>query len=144
MVGLLAGSGFGASGALSAFALLADKDKVPNEAAQALSPNVGWAMPVGALAMCVLLIVNSERVRRFFLTTDDPRTMAFFRIFFGLFVICNVNDFWEYFTFLFTDEGIFTADVARQVHASAQFKGFGDGFGEDDPWGYFDFWGFFE
>jgi len=144
MVGLFADSGFGASGALSAFALLAAKDKVPNEAAQALSPNVGWALLVGAIAMFVLLIVNSERVRRFWLTTDDPRTMAFFRIVFGFFVICNVNDFWEYFTFLFTDEGIFTADVARQVHASAQFKGFGDGFTEEEPWGFFDFWGFVE
>ena len=45
---------------------------------------------------------------------------------------------------LFTDEGIFTADVARQVHASAQFQGFGDGLTEDSPWGFFDVWGVLE
>ncbi len=148
MIGLTAG-GLGSvssavlgwtSGSLFAFA----EDKVPNEAAQALSPQTGWVMLVGAIAAVTLFILHGERWRRFWLTAEDPRAIGLYRIVFGFFVICNVNDFWEYFTFLFTDEGIFTADVARQVHASAQFKGFGDGLTDEEPWGFFDFWGFVE
>ncbi|HWB77150.1 MAG TPA: hypothetical protein VG755_19420 [Nannocystaceae bacterium] len=133
-------SGWSLGAALFAFA----DDKVPNEAARELSPDVGWIMLVGALALCTLLIIHSERWRRWWLTVEDPRALGLYRIVFGFFVVCNVNDFFEYFTFLFTDEGIFTADVARQVHAPAQFKGFGDGFNEEEPWGFFDFWGVVE
>src|SRR5690606_10847212 len=99
---------------------------------------------VGACAVVALFILNSERWRRFWLQKEDPRSIGLYRIVFGFFVICNMNDFWEYFTFLFTDEGIFTADVARQVHASSQFIGFGDGFTEDEPWGFFDFYAVLE
>ncbi len=128
------------SGALFAFA----DDKVPNEAAQALSPIVGWVVLAGVIAAVTLFILHSERWRRFWLAAEDPRAIGLYRIVFGFFVIWNVNDFWEYFEFLFTDEGIFTADVARQVHASAQFKGFGDGLSDDEPWGFFDIWGVIE
>jgi hypothetical protein len=129
----------------SAGALLAlADDKVPNEAARELSPIVGWVMLVGVIAALLLFILHSERWRRFWLTAEDPRAMGLYRIVFGFFIICNVNDFWEYFDYLFTDEGIFTADVARQVHASAQFKGFGDGLSDDEPWGFFDIWGVIE
>jgi hypothetical protein len=120
------------------FPLLAFDDKVPNEAALALGPTTGWLMLLGALALAVLLLLEPERWRRWWLQLEDPRAIALYRIVFGFFVICNVNDLWEYFTFLFTDEGIFTADVARQVHAKAQFEGFGDGLTEDEPWGFFD------
>ncbi len=136
----LATTGWNLGAALFAFA----DDKVPNEAARELSPQVGWVVLLGTLALCTLFILHSERWRRWWLTVEDPRAMAVYRIVFGFFVICNVNDFFEYFTFLFTDEGIFTADVARQVHAPAQFKGFGDGFSEDEPWGFFDVWGVIE
>ncbi len=120
-------------------ALLAFADKVPNEEALLLGPATGWLMLAGALALTGLLTLNHERWRRWWLQLEDPRTIALYRIVFGFFVICNMNDFFEYFTFLFTDEGIFTADVARQVHARAQFAGFGDGFTDDSPWGFFDF-----
>jgi hypothetical protein len=113
-------------------------DKVPNEAAVALGPTTGWLMLLGALALAALLLLDPERWRRWWLQLEDPRAIGLYRIVFGFFVICNVNDLWEYFTFLFTDEGIFTADVARQVHAKAQFDGFGDGLTEDEPWGFFD------
>ncbi|MBC8072011.1 MAG: hypothetical protein IAG13_27035 [Deltaproteobacteria bacterium] len=136
----LSTSGWSLGAALFAFA----DDKVPNEAARELSPQVGWVMFLGLLALCTLLILHSERWRRWWLTVEDPRSIGLYRIVFGFFVICNVNDFFEYFTFLFTDEGIFTADVARQVHAPAQFKGFGDGFTEEEPWGFFDVWGVIE
>jgi hypothetical protein len=120
------------------FLLLAFDDKVPNEDALALGPTTGWLMLLGAVALCVLLLLQPERWRRWWLQLEDPRSMAVFRIVFGFFVICNVNDLWEYFTFLFTDEGIFTADVARQVHAKGQFEGFGDGLTPEEPWGFFD------
>ncbi len=139
MIGLNAAFGW-SPGALLALA----EDKVPNEAAQALSPQAGWVLLIGVIALVTLFILHGERWRRFWLTAEDPRALALYRIVFGFFVICNVNDFWEYFTFLFTDEGIFTADVARQVHASAQFKGFGDGFTDEEPWGFFDMWGLIE
>ncbi len=119
-------------------ALLAFADKVPNEEALALGPMTGWLMLAGALGLVCLLALHPERWRRWWLQVEDPRTLALFRIVFGIFVISNVNDFFEYFTFLFTDEGIFTADVARQVHARGQFAGFGDGFTEESPWGFFD------
>ena len=53
-------------------------------------------------------------------------------------MIANINGMWEYFEFLYTDEGIFTADVARHVFARHQFVGFGDGLAPDDPWGFYD------
>ncbi len=118
--------------------LLALADKVPNEEAIALGPTTGWLFLVGALAVISLLILNQERWRRWWLQLEDPRSIGLYRILFGFFVICNMNDFWEYFTFLFTDEGIFTADVARHVHARAQFAGFGDGLTDDSPYGFFD------
>jgi hypothetical protein len=74
--------------------------------------------------------------QRFWLGTEDPRAIAAVRIVFGTLVICNINGLWEHFVFLFTDEGIFPADVARRVHAKQQFAGFGDGGAE--PWGFFD------
>ncbi len=117
---------------------MAFADKEPNEQAVALSPLVGWLMLAGALAVVAMMILHHDRWRRWWMQLEDPRSIGLYRIVFGFFVICNMNDFWEYFTFLFTDEGIFTADVARQVHARAQFAGFGDGFTEDSPWGFFD------
>ncbi len=127
----------GATNALHAFFLFKD-DKVPNEEALAIAPTLGWLMLTAALAFFVMFIARSEWWRRWWLTMEDPRAIGVYRIVFGFFVICNMNDFYEYWTMLFTDEGIFTADVARQVHASAQFKGFGDGLTEDSPWGFFD------
>ncbi len=124
--------------------LLAFDDKVPNEAARALGPTTGWLMLLGAVALVTLLLLSHERWRRWWLQLEDPRAIGLYRIVFGFFVLCNMNDLWEYFTFLFTDEGIFTADVARQVHAKAQFEGFGDGLTEDEPWGFFDGQGLLE
>ncbi|MCA9649198.1 MAG: HTTM domain-containing protein [Myxococcales bacterium] len=113
-------------------------DKVPNEEALALGPLTGWLMLLAALAVVSLLVLTHERWRRWWLQLEDPRSIGLYRIVFGFFVICNMNDFYEYFTFLFTDEGIFTADVARHVHARGQFAGFGDGLTDDSPWGFFD------
>ena len=111
-----------------AYGLLAFFDDTePNEEALALGPTTGWLMLLGALAVVALFVLNHQRWRRWWLQLEDPRAIGLYRIVCGFFVICNMNDFWEYFTFLFTDEGIFTADVARHVHARSQFAGFGDG-----------------
>jgi hypothetical protein len=118
--------------------VLAIVDKIPNEAAVAISPTIGWLLLGCALSAALLFLAYSERWRRWWLVNEDPRGIAMFRIVFTFFVICNINGMWEFFEFLYTDEGIFTTDVARQVFASKQFAGFGDGFG-GDPAGFFDF-----
>ena len=118
--------------------LAAALDDTPlNLDAVALSPTVGWWLFLLILCLFLMIFVQGDRWRRFWLTMEDPRTIGLFRIAFAFFVICDVNDFWEYFRMLFTSEGIFTADVVREIHASGQFKGYGDGFG-DDPLGFFD------
>ncbi|MBL9100337.1 MAG: hypothetical protein JNL82_05235 [Myxococcales bacterium] len=115
---------------------LAD-DKVPNELAVSLAPTVGWLLLVCAVFVYLLFLMQSERWRRFWLTMGDPRPVALFRIVFAFLVICNINDLWEYFDFLFTDEGLFLTDAARQQFAAGQFKGYGDGWTEE-PLGFFD------
>ena len=64
--------------------------------------------------------------------------MGLFRILFGIMTFANITGLWELFTYLFTDEGIFFTDIARRVFANRQFAGFGDGFGDDVPYGFFD------
>jgi hypothetical protein len=130
------------SAANFALGMLAE-DRIPNEFAIALSPTVGWLLLACAVCVYALFVLQSERWRRFFLTLEDPRPIALFRIVFAFLCICNINDVFEYFEFLFTDEGIFLSDAARQLVASGQFKGFGDGIG-DDPYGFFDAAGWVE
>ncbi len=124
--------------ATSLLAAFVEPERIPNEHAIALSPTIGWLMLMCALAGIAMFLAQHDRWRRFWLTAEDPRPMAAFRIIFAFLVICNINDVFEYFTMLFTDEGIFFSDVARQVFAAGQFKGFGDGLGENDPYGFFD------
>ena len=117
---------------------MAVDERVPNEEAIALAPTVGWILLAAAVCVYLLFVLQSERWRRFWLTAEDPRPIALFRIVFAFLCICNLNDVYEYFEFLFSDEGIFLSDSARQLVASSQFKGFGDGLGPDDPYGFFD------
>ena len=113
---------------------------VPNPQALALSPTLGWLMLACAVFVALMFIMHADKWRRWWLTSEDPRGIAMFRIVFTFFVICNLNGMWEFFEYLYTDEGIFTADVARQVFAREQFAGFGDGLRPDDSWGFYD-WG---
>ncbi len=113
-------------------------DKIPNVDAIAVSPSIGWLLLGCAMCVFLLFALQADRWRRWWMSSEDPRSIAVFRIVFGFFVICNINGMWEFFEFLYTDEGIFTTDVARQVFAAKQFAGFGDGFG-GDKWGFFDF-----
>lgn len=119
--------------------LLAFKtDRIPNAEAIALSPTLMWLFLIAAICAALMFITTADRWRRWWLTLEDPRAIAMFRIVFTWCVIINITMMGDYFTFLFTDEGIFTTDVARQVFAAKQFEGFGDGMNVDDPWGFFD------
>ena len=123
-------------GSLSA-PLLGVADRIVNEDAVALSPTIGWLLLTCAGLLGLLFVLQSDRWRRLWMRTEDPRALGLFRILFAIFVLCNINGLWEHFTFLFTDEGIFFTDTARQVLAGNQFAGFGDGRG-GDPYGFFD------
>ena len=118
--------------------MLALAEKVPNEEALALAPGAGWIMLFLAVCVATILIVQREGFRRLFMRAEDPRTMALFRIVFGFCVLGNINGLWELYEYLFTDEGIFITDVARQVFAREQFRGFGNGL-DGDPYGFMDF-----
>ncbi|MBC8067981.1 MAG: hypothetical protein IAG13_06570, partial [Deltaproteobacteria bacterium] len=117
--------------------LVALADSVHNQDALARAPLAGWLMLGAALGLAAVLFAHREGFRRLVLRAEDPRTMGAFRIAFGLCALCNINGMWELFEYLFTDEGLFPTEVARQLVASEQFAGFGNGLG-DDPWGFFD------
>lgn len=109
----------------------------PNEDALVRAPIAGWLMLAAAFLLAMIFIVQREGWRRLWLQAEDPRSMALFRIVFGLCVMCNINGLWELYPYLFTDEGLFLTDVARQVFAREQFLGFGSGLG-GDRYGFFD------
>jgi hypothetical protein len=121
--------------------VLALADRVPNEQALALAPVAGWLMLAAAVSLAVLGVVHREALRKLWFRVEDPRTLAIFRIAFGTCCLCNVNGLWELFGYLFTDEGLLPAELARQVLAADQFAGYGNGIG-DDPHGFFDVRGF--
>ncbi len=110
----------------------------PKLGALAASPTVGWWALACAICVVALLIVHRTHWRRFWFRAEDPRTVGLFRIVFAALLIANTNDLWEYFHFLFTDEGILPRDVARHVFASEQFRGYGDGIEAGEPVGFFD------
>lgn len=123
--------------------LVAFFERIPNEDAQALAPTAGWIMLFLAVTAGLILIINREGWRRAFLKAEDPRAMAVFRIAFAFCAMCNINGLWELFEYLFTDEGIFLTDVARQVYAREQFRGFGNGLAGDE-YGFFDWRGIWQ
>ena len=120
MLGLISGviAGVGGGPLLAA--------RVVNEQAVALSPTIGWLLLACATVFFLLWILQADRWRRLWLRTEDPRTIGLFRILFALFVILNIDGLWQHWEFLFTDEGIFFTDTARQNLASKQFAGFGN------------------
>lgn len=121
---------------LGSLALLAN-ERIANAEALALAPTVGWWMLLGFVFFVAVCIFHREAFRRLFLRAEDPRTMGLFRIVFGLVTLANINGLSDLFIYLFTDEGLFLTDVAREVFARDQFAGFGDGIGPD-PYGFFD------
>ncbi len=124
--------------------LLALAEQIPNEEAIALSPTLGWLMLLCASIFALLLILHRETWRRLWLRAEDPRALGLFRIVFGLMCLGNITNLWPLSTYLFTDEGLFFTDVARRVFANQQFMGFGDGFGDDVPYGFFGLAGLIE
>jgi len=125
----------------SAHVLLAER--IPNEEALALAPTVGWWMLACASFAAVIFVSYREGWRRLWLRMEDPRSMGAFRIVFGLCALANVNGLWELFEYLFTDEGLFITDVAREVYAREQFLGWGNGV-DGDPYGFFGIAGFWQ
>jgi hypothetical protein len=117
--------------------LLAKVDET-NYDALALSPTLGWLMLAAAICVVVMFTMHADKWRRWWLTAEDPRGIAVFRIVFAFFVMANINGMWEFFEYLFTDEGIFPRDAARQLFAKSQFAGYGDGLSPDDPEGFYD------
>ena len=131
--------------ATTLFAMLApaasSDDPIPNLDALALAPTVGWLMLLAFALIVAIFIIHRETWRRLFLRAEDPRSLAAFRIAFGLMTMANINGLWELFYYLFTDEGLFFADVAQEVFAKEQFDGFADGVG-DEPYGFLGWAGF--
>ncbi len=123
---------------------LAEKDELPNYEAIALSPGVGWFLFGAVICLALFFLAHRDSWRKLWLRMDDPRPMAAMRIAFGFCALCNVNGLWELFGYLFTDEGIFSTDVAQHFRAKSQFAGFGDGTAETEPWGFFSFDAFVE
>ena len=108
-----------------------------NLEALALGPTLGWLVFACALAFAAIVLLDLERWRRFWLRTEDPRAIAAFRIAFASVLLLNINNMWPHFEFLFTDEGLFMTDSARQSLAGGQFAGYGEGVG-GEPTGFFD------
>lgn len=119
-------------------------DEIPNYQAIALSPGVGWILFAAVVCLALFFIAHRDSWRKLWLRVDDPRPLAAMRIVFGVCALCNINGLWELFGYLFTDEGIFSTDVAQHYRARSQFAGFGDGTGETEPWGFFTFDAFLE
>lgn len=118
---------------------LALAEAPPLPEALALGPSIGWLLFACALVFCCVIALDLERWRKFWLRTEDPRAIAGFRITFAIVLLLNINNMWNLFGYLFTDEGLFMTDSARQYLAGGQFKGYGDGVG-GEPTGFFDAW----
>src|SRR5690606_13964191 len=117
-------------------ALILAKDP-PNLETLALRPTIGWLVFVCALAFAAIVLLDLDRWRRFWLRTEDPRSIAAFRIAFATVLLLNINNMWPHFELLFTDEGLFMTDSARQHLAGRQFAGYGEGI-DGEPTGFFD------
>ncbi len=94
---------------------------------------------MGFVAIALLLVAAHRRgVARVLWRDEDPRTMAAFRIATGLCTLAWTLDLWPLVDYLFSDEGLFLRETARQVHVSEAFAGVGDGSAEGEPTGFFD------
>jgi hypothetical protein len=109
--------------------------------ALALAPTVGWLLLAAAVVAAALAGVHREALARWWLSAEDPRPLALFRIVFALLLIGEIVGLCDHWRFFFTDEGLFSADDAQEIYAAAQFAGYGDGH-DGDPRGFFDLAGF--
>jgi hypothetical protein len=91
------------------------------------------------VAIAALLVVLHRRgVARVLWREEDPRTMAALRIATGLCTLGWALDLWPLVDYLFSDEGLFLRETARQVHFAEAFAGVGDGSAPDEAVGFFD------
>ena len=89
--------------------------------APADSANLGWWLLAAAAAVATLCVVHREHLRRFWLRTEDPRTMALFRIVFSVLLLVDTGGLLGYAEFLFSHEGLLSTAQARQLYAADQF-----------------------
>lgn len=86
----------------------------------------------------VLVALHRRGIGRVLWREEDPRTMAAFRIVTGLCVLAWALDLWPLVDYLFSDEGLFLRETARQVHFSEAFAGLADGSALEEPAGFLD------
>lgn len=102
------------------------------------------AMATDALALAfvvlaaVLVALHRRGVARVLWRDEDPRTMAVFRIATGLCVLAWAIDLWPLLDYLFSDEGLFLREAARQTLATETFAGVADGSVSTEPAGFLD------
>lgn len=116
----------------------------PNYEAVQLSEAAGVLLLIFVVAVLSMFIAQGHRWRKLWSVQEDPRALGLFRILFGVCCTFSVLELWPQFEYLFTDEGIFSTDVAQQIRARKQFVGYGDGVGAGELWGFYDFEAFLE
>ncbi|HRI10709.1 MAG TPA: hypothetical protein PKW35_22975, partial [Nannocystaceae bacterium] len=109
----------------------------PNPEAIALSPLIGWLLAAAALVVALLALVHRRALARWWLSAEDPRPLALFRIVFALLLLGELADLSPHALVYFSDEGYFAADDAQELFAPVQFAGYGDGHA-GDPRGFLD------
>ncbi|HET6581921.1 MAG TPA: hypothetical protein VFG69_00715, partial [Nannocystaceae bacterium] len=82
-----------------------------------------------------LVVLHAETCRRWLMRSEDARTMAAFRIACGVCTIGWTIELWPLLDYLFSDEGLFLTDTARQVFAAKGFAGIADGSVAGEPAG---------
>ncbi len=109
-----------------------------NSEAVALSPLIGWLMLLAVVWVVWGVFHYRRQLASLLFQPDDPRPVAALRIAFAGLLLLNINGLADVGEYLFTDEGIFTTDVARHLFGGAQYAGVGDGIGPGEPEGFFD------
>lgn len=90
------------------------------------------ALVLVALAAC-LVVLHAETCRRWLMRKEDARTMAAFRIACGVCTIGWTIELWPLLDYVFSDDGLFLTDTARQVFAAKGFAGIADGSVANEP-----------
>jgi len=95
-------------------------------------------MLLGCLWVLLGIANYRHQLARLLFRPEDPRPVAALRIALGILLLLNINGMADVGVYLFTDEGLFTTDVARHLFGRAQYAGIGDGIGVGEPRGFFD------
>jgi len=115
---------------LASLAELPNYTRVPPE----LGTQVGW-LCLGLLVLLLAwLATRMESVRRSFLALEDPRMFAVMRVGFALMTIQNFWNLRPYWRMLWSDEGLYTVQEARQSMGASALTGW------TPPDGFLDYW----